>query len=121
MLQVFPETITSSISAGDKARKVARQRREAEEFREAGTRELGKKKKRKSKMDLEIATFAQENLRAPTEDGTETSQDNLGDDAMYTTEEKEESNKSAITRPGVTFSRTQNFLDPYVFGIAVRP
>jgi len=73
-------------------------------------------------MDLEIATFAQENLRASMEDGTESSQDdNLGDDdAICKTEEKEES-KSAITRPGVTFSRIQNFLDPYVFGIAVRP
>jgi hypothetical protein len=92
---VFPKDIIKKAEAGEE---------------EAGGEQQKKRGKRKKAS------------KAPQEDpyAYETPPPMDGTSLTESLEEKEE-DRAAVVLPGVTFERLQNFADPYITGIAVRP
>jgi len=115
--KVFPATITSSQSAGDKAKK----RKAAAGNDDDG----GKKKKRKSSKAEAMAGSGSTggndaNASNDDDDNVDSAEQGAGDSGSA--EEAGESvPAAAVTRPGISYERLANLFDPYVTGIAVRP
>jgi len=114
--KVFPATITSSQSAGDKAKK----RKAAAGNDDDG----GKKKKRKSSKAEAMAgsgsTGGNDTNSSNDDDNVDSAEQAAGDSGSA--EEAGESvPAAAVTRPGISYERLANLFDPYVTGIAVRP
>ena len=108
--KVFPATITSGQSAGEKSRKAASKKTLALE-------ESGQKKNKKRKasstsaaaatsIDTGVAVAAEEEVTA---------------EEVEEAEAVTEQSPAVQTRPGITYERIANLFDPYVTGICVRP
>jgi Flp pilus assembly protein TadG len=134
---VFPETITSAVSAGQKAAKRAAREKEKEIVPKKG-----KSKKRVKSTAREVAStevnaenvskFAAEDLVEVAEDattadiegegeGTRSDNDNDSNNNEAATSNEDQSRVTVVARPGLTYEVIGNVFDPYVTGIAVRP
>ena len=105
--KVFPATITSGQSAGDKSRKAKAASKKAMAMEETGQK---KNKKRKvSSTDTDVVTVAVDTVEEANEDDI--------------VEEETAVEQSGVvqTRPGISYERISNLFDPYVTGICVRP
>ena len=113
--KVFPATITSGQSAGDKSRKAASKKASAVEESAANTTGQKKnKKKNKSTssagMDTGVAVAVDITTAAAEEEVTV----DVDEAAVIQPEAMQ-------TRPGISYERISNLFDPYVTGICVRP
>ena len=112
--KVFPATITSGQSAGDKSRKAASKKASAVEESAANTTGQKKnKKKNKSTssagMDTGVAVAVDITTAAAEEEVT------------VDVDEAVQQPEAMQTRPGISYERISNLFDPYVTGICVRP
>ena len=110
--KVFPATITSNQSAGDKARDAASKKKTK------SNDDDGKKKKRKSSKAEAMAGSSD----------VEDDDDDIDSSAQQATADSgnavatiEPAPAKAVSRPGISYERLANLVDPYVTGIAVRP
>ena len=113
VLKVFPEKIISDTSAGVKATKVKKK---------TDTNDKSKKKDKANRKKKSITDEIDEIINSPKskghEDMNEPVKDRDNNDLIGTEIEKSRELKE---RPGISYQRDQNLLDPFVTGIAVRP
>ena len=118
--KVFPATITSGQSAGEKSRKAAAKKALAMEESGTGSTSTGgsgkstgqkKNKKRKAATTSDVAV----EIAAGEEE------DNLDEVGEVEVAAAVEQPGAMQTRPGITYERISNLFDPYVTGICVRP
>jgi len=96
--KVFPATITSGQSAGDKSRKAKKE-------------ESGQKKNKKRKVSGNVIDVA-----VAIDKVEEANEDDAVDEEIVV-----EQSGNVQTRPGISYERISNLFDPYVTGICVRP
>lgn len=131
VMKVFPETISSSTaSAGDKGRKAASKKSAAEEMDNTKTKSKDKKGGKSARNNDNVTQFAATEV-APTtttlaavvdqqQDGDES--ESQSQSPAESAEAVQQAQKQEPTsRPGISYERIANFIDPYVTGIAVRP
>ncbi len=133
--KVFPETIsTSTPSAGEKGRKAAEatKRSASEEMNSTKSKAKGKKGSRSGNNN--VSQFAAAEV-TPIEDstveggsGAAVDGDEGGEnkaqpqaEATEKVQQTETETQTPSSRPGISYERISNFVDPYVTGIAVRP
>ena len=100
--KVFPATITSGQSAGDKSRKA----KKALAMEESGQKKNKKRKVSGNVIDVAVAIDKVE----------EANEDDAVDEEIVV-----EQSGNVQTRPGISYERISNLFDPYVTGICVRP
>lgn len=105
--KVFPATITSGQSAGDKSRKA---KISAKRMEESGQKKNKKRKVSGNDIDVAVAIDTVDIVEEANEDDTAVDE-----------EKAIEEPGNVQTRPGISYERISNLFDPYVTGICVRP
>ena len=113
VLKVFPEKITSATSAGAKAAKAKRKLESKDKVKK-----MGKKTKKRQSITDEIDAILNSSKSMEDVERIESEYDSNNKELIDT--ELVTSNE-VIERPGISYQRDQNLLDPFVTGIAVRP
>jgi SAM-dependent methyltransferase len=104
--KVFPATITSGQSAGEKSRKAKAMSKKMEESDQKRT----KKRKATSAANMEAT------------EAIEMGEEATNEDIVVDEEAPNVEQSGAVqTRPGISYERISNLFDPYVTGICVRP
>ena len=110
VLKVFPEKITSDTSAGAKAMRAKKKLEKNEKGRNISKRG-GKRQSITDEIDEMLSSS-----KSTIDEGNETQPDSSNEEQLVA-----EKSDEVKERPGISYQRDQNLLDPFVTGIAVRP